>query len=400
MTGPSRVRGWMPQAFLGLMAALTLLCPIYGAGASPFSPGVIAANVSALLFLASALIFRRLEWRRDLLGAILLCLLLAMNGACFYYNWTRHRWFWGQAHLTVSFLAFLGLLYHKEGSPIESEGLVKAILALGTAAALGCLAAWRRGIWQLSFANGELTVFHQKSGGLCWVFNHKSELAFMMVLFLALFVTYRRLFRHKILFYLGVAALTACLIASNTYTAMAGAVLIPLGLVLDRLFAGKRFRARYLLWLVPIAVGALLLLRIISRERNIMTLGTRTFIWRDAWKVIWENPAGVGPRAAIDSFPVDVNGGTYYVTNCHNVFLNWMYQYSVPAGLCCVGMFFTILAFSFRGGFRFTTLGIWGALLLSMTMDWCVLPQQLTLTLVCLYLLFFSPLARPKASLV
>lgn len=84
-------------------------------------------------------------------------------------------------------------------------------------------------------------------------------------------------------------------------------------------------------------VGIKYVLKWLSGERNLSTMGSRMPIWRAAVEKIKANPQGIGNRFVLnrdDWFHFD----NFNTNNCHNIFLNEMLRYSIPVG-CCYAAF-------------------------------------------------------------
>lgn len=370
---------------------------------SPYSPDGIVVNVFALLFVAAVLVQKRIVWnKRNPLAYVLIALLLVYNGAALLANGKYLDWYSSQVNMTVPFLMFLALTCLDEDSLGKNTDVVRYFLqAVVISNAIGLIPYLFQysGIWLL---NGKVGLVPQDPSfyerRYSWLYVHKSQYAFMLVLFLALIVTYRRLFRSKWAYYGSIAVMAVGLVISNTMTSVFAALFIFIGMLADRVFRKDgRFQPKRLLWLIPVVLVLALGIVLIAQKRNIFTLGTRTFIWKEGLSVIRENPYGVGRMAGISTYPVPIPGEAdpYMVSNLHNVFLNLMLQFSIPAGLAVIGMLAVIAFTSLKRNLSFQTLGILVALLLPMMMDWCILLTDLPLFLLGLYYIFFSPLRKP-----
>ena len=126
----------------------------------------------------------------------------------------------------------------------------------------------------------------------------------------------------------------------------------------------------------------------IAAERSIMTIGNRTYIWQSAIDLILKRPEGLGLRFSYkklhlaDWFMKTTNNG-------HNVFLNEILRLSIPVGVCFIIFFILIIVYSLEKKFSLFTLGIWGALLMSMMMDYAVMNSGWTLMVFFFYMIFF-----------
>ena len=123
------------------------------------------------------------------------------------------------------------------------------------------------------------------------------------------------------------------------------------------------------------------------RERNLLTLGSRIPIWKESVKLILQSPYGIG--TAYDTFAYPVPGLSFKVYHCHNMFLTFMWRFSIPVGLCYALIYLIIIVYSLKRRFSFLSVGIWIALLIPMCMDSTILTTQLTFFFFVLYCIFF-----------
>lgn len=383
-----RISATMLRHFL----LMTMLFPLmYSDVGTTYSPDIVYANIFVVGFVALACLEGSIDWRRkNYLGyAVALCL-VGFNVFSFYVNKSFYGWYAGQVNITIAFLFLLAWLFMKDNVPGMDEKTVKFFLM---AAAITNLVGVIPGIlgydavW-VSDSGLKLTDW----GEICylWIYSHKSEYSFVLVLFLALTVIYRRLYEKKWMFWASVAVYAVGLWIADTRATMVAALFILAGFMMDHLTkkAGG-FPWKYLLWFVPVLVVGALLLYKFSKERDIWTLGHRTQIWKAAVAHILDNPWGIGAMCGLQYFQVE---GFIDVPNCHNVFLNYLLQFSIPAGFFLCAIWGLIIIASVWKNRSFTALGIWAALLIPLNMDWCVLIGQTPLVLMCLYFIFFHPL--------
>ena len=124
----------------------------------------------------------------------------------------------------------------------------------------------------------------------------------------------------------------------------------------------------------------------INENRNMATLGSRTMIWEAFIGHIQEHPHGVGMEFSEPVFQVTE---WFFTNNCHNVFMNHMFRFSIPVGMIFTLMFAVIIIFSIIKKFSFLTIGIWIALLIPMCMDYSLFASELPFFLFIVYCMFF-----------
>ena len=384
-----------PEQMLKHIIFFSLFAPLFLTSVgSPCVPDIILVNGFVFLFLLAVFLQKRVVFdRKSPLSWALAILLLLYNLAAIYVNLNRH-WFLGQLNVALPFLLFLALLSLRQDGSEDFDSLIRFFIQCIVISNLLGLAVYAIGLEGLRFQYGSpIRVAPNLGFGerrFDWIYYHKSQYSLMLVLHLGFLTVYRRYFKSKWTFAASVAVLVAGLVVSHTYAAMFAALFIPFGVLADKLHKKHpKFRAKYLLWLIPAAALLGVAVYVISKERNIFTLGSRTYIWKSAVDFILHNPMGVGKECGGVEIPIHELGWNVY--NGHNVFLNFLLQFSVPAGLCMVGMLIAIGIAAFRRNLSFTTLGIFIALLIPMNMDWSLLPTEYPIFLLTLYLMFFLP---------
>ena len=375
---------------------MNLIFPLYSSSvSSAYSPDIVYANLFAVMFVGLACLEGNIDWkRRSWLGYAIAVGLLGFNVFAFYVNKTYFGWYYGQINMTIAFVFFLTWLLMKEDAPCMGEDMVKFLLQAALITnAIGLIPSFLGFQYVRVSADGfdflPKNAWEPRYG---WIFLHKSEYSFMLVLFLALSVVYRRLYDKKWQFWASVAVYAVGLVIADTRVTMMAAVFILAGAGMDHLIqkAGG-FKWRYLACLIPVIAAGVVILLLSRKDRNVFTLNGRTYIWQSAVKYVLDNPWGIGAMCGLREFPVeDTTGYIWSVWNCHNVFMNWLLQYSIPAGSFCVAMMGAIIVASVKKNLSFTTLGIWAAVLIPMNMDWCVLLQQIPMMLMVMYFVFFA----------
>ncbi len=380
---------------------IALICPIViSMNLSLYSPDYVLANLFAFLCIVGILLQGPSAFeKKNVLGWILVALLVIYNGIMLYVNAQYHQWYLGQVNMTISFLLFVLLLFCKKETQHKFGQLIPLLLTLAVITAAVSLLYYFNGyygirmLWVNVF-DPVKTADGSRPENFNWVYLHKSEYAFILILFIALLVRFRKRFKYTLVWLGGIAVLMATLVATDTKTSLLASVLVFCGLLLDFVVQRKGWIRWLPLALLPIVgLAAVYLITVIGKERDWGTLGYRTYIWEGMFKVILDTPEGMGKMAGCLPHVMDMGFSAY---NAHNVFMNLLYQFSIPAGLCGVAMFVSIIVASIVRRFSFLTLGIWGALLIPMTMDWCLTMPQYSIFLVCIYFLFFYPEADEK----
>ncbi len=390
-----RYPNW-PGVMLRHVVLVSLCLPLYTSiYGSNYSPDFMLVSVFVFLFAAGSLLQGRIPLRqKNVFCLILLVLWCGMNARAFHFNRTMHQYYAGQFNLALAFLFFILLCAFPKDAPAEDEGLVRLILRIAVLSNLIAPFLRLAGFSGFYMGDGLIHLIPMRDNGFHWLYLHKSQYSFSLLLFISLSVVYRRLFKNNRTYYGSLAVFLLGLVISDVFTAMGACILIFVGLLADFLRRKyPRFRLKNLLWFLPVLVVGAGLFLVILRNRPVMSLNNRIPIWATVFQFLRDNPEGVGRMAGLFNFRDW--GYSAYAYNCHSVLLNWMFQFSVPAGALCIAMLLCIAVVSIKRNLSFTTLGIWAAIFITMNMDWCVLATELPMTLLVIYLLFFSP--RRKA---
>ena len=383
------------SVLLKLFILCALIFPVYFSSVgSPYYPEIIVSNI--LLVLSCVLIFFTLDKTKNNRILILLsgCFLIMYNIFFVYYMTLKGQWAYDNINVTLAMVSFFLLLACSTDHFFEKHHVIQFLMAVILITTLIGILVFLLGYTSVSFLNGQITFMpldpNYYETRYSWFYFHKSQYCFMLLLFIALFVTYRKLFPNRVTYYLSLIVLLYAIYISHTYTALFASLLIFAGVIMDYIRPRlSRIKKRYFLLLIPPVLIAVYFVYRMSRERNIWNLGGRLNIWKESITQILKFNEGVGDLFGGISF--DVPGLSFKVYNCHNFFLNIMYRFSLPAGICFAAIFLLIIIFSLKRRFCFLTAGIWAALLISLGMDYALLTTDLPITVFMLYCLFFHP---------
>lgn len=381
---------------LKLMMIVSLICPFFTSRTgSQYYPRFMLTNVFVLLFiiiLAAQKNFTLTQNKKYL--CLIIGGLILYNIAALYIN-TRYLGMYGsQINVTIAFLFFCALIGSKRSDYFNNGKLIDFFIGVIVITNIIGIIVYLMGYdgisflnWQIDFQEMNPDYYERRFN---WIFLHKSQYAFILVLFLALIVTYRDRFRSRILYILSIAVLMAGLVISHTYTSLIASLLIFAGLFLDFMRTKiKAFKKKYLLLLLPILAAGGVLLVFMLKERNLSTLGGRIPIWLNSIDMLLQYPNGLGSALGLIGF--DVPGISFQAFNCHNFFLNQMLCFSIPVGLCFIFIFVVMMIFLFKQKISFFTLGIWAALLIPLNMDFALTIVELPIVFFSMYCIFMKP---------
>lgn len=390
------------QAMIKHVVAVSLFFPyVYSARENLYYQDFILANFFAVL----AMIFIFTSWKLDLRkNGILLAgmgiLLIAYNVCFTYMNYHYHHWYGEQINTTIIFLFFMVLLMVKDVHALIDNNVIRSIIhmmVITNVLAIGyrLITNQNRILIMNNYVRLDKFTDEVSAPQYSWLYIHKSQYALILVLCIAFCVVYRKLFRNVFTYLLSLGVLIFALYLSDTYTSMAAATLIFIGQFLDYLWKAKWWKKliSFLGFGIPGILFCLKLLNTINKNRNILTLGSRNSIWKASIELISNNANGmINFNFGVDTFYCAriPSGWPFDSYNCHNVFLNQMFRFSIIVGGLFTLLFLTIFLFSFKRNFSFTTIFIEISLFIPLCMDNAMTNIELSLFIPSLFILFFN----------
>ena len=326
---------------------------------------------------------------------VFLALLVLYNGLSLYMNLNYLHWYGEQINNTIALLFFLVLLAYDDSLGEKEDDCIRFFLGCAVLSNVLSIVYYFMGYTAFLICNNRFYFVRLPDDYYefrhYWIYSHKSDYALMLVAFMAVCIRFRDRFKHRVSWFLSMGVFLTALFLTHSWTGFGAAALIFVGAVLDRIDWKKfRFRKIYLLWAGLLAVASGIAGKLVLAERDILSLGGRRAIWSGALKAIREMPNGWGylfGEALFDATP------TWSVNNAHNVFLNAMLRFSVPVGLCFIGMILLIAVFSLVRSRSFLAAGMWIGFFILLNMDYCLLNYELGMFLFVIYLVCIY---RPK----
>lgn len=388
------------QALLKHVVAVSLFIPyIYSKTNNVWYQDFILANAFAILTMITIISSWKLEFKKNgIFLAGLGILLLAYNIVSTYMNYKYHHWYGEQINTTICFLFFMLLLMVKDSHALFDSTFLRSVIHMMVTS--NVLAIGYRLITEqnrILFMNNYVRLDKYEdytSPQYSWVYMHKCQYAFILVLCIAFCVVYRKLFRNMLTYLLSLGVLLFALYLSDTYTSMAACTLIFAGLFMDYLWKAKWWKK--LIAAVGIGIPGMVacvhLYNKIGAERDFLTLGYRKYIWSVSWDTITTNPNGLIDFVMggdMYSSYVEELGYAFQTYNAHNVFMNQMLRFSVPVGGIFLAIIVMLCLFSLKRKPSFLTLGIWGSLIIPWCMDYSMTCAETTVFLFIIYCFFF-----------
>lgn len=353
--------------------------------------------VFMLFYFISTIYYKR--WNRKNKVFCIKFLIMILSYLVFYWLMMDHiQWKWQGVNAIVSFGFFFLLMCGENREWVEEYHVIEFANRSIIISNLIGIVVYLRGYASVYWYNFKFRLMlPQAQYGekrFDWIYYHKSQYAFMLLLSLAFILIYRHKFINRITFGLSVVVLMIGLYISHVNVAIVGGGLILGSFVLDLVIKNfKKLNKKVLMIGIPVcltvvvAIGFALFTKI-AAERSVATLGSRTYIWKNITKYILAHPEGLGNDFAAVKFELPELYGAL-VNNGHNIFLNEMLRFSIPVGVCFIILFALIIIYSLEKKFSFFTLGIWGAIMMSVSMDYAVMVSGWTLMLFFFYMIFF-----------
>lgn len=390
---------------LKILLLVALFCPasttLAGSKHPQYYQEFLLVNLVAvvfLLFYSIAAVCRR-RWNRDnLVFCIKFLFVLCMYVLFYCLMMDSIQWKWQGINCVISFGFFLLLMAGKNQEWFDRHHIIEFANRSIVISNLIGIIVYLQGYASVYWYNFKFQLMLPQAfygeKRFEWIYYHKSQYAFMLLLSLAFILVYRKKFINKITFGCSLAVLVAGLYISHVNTAIVGGGLILGSFCVDQFVKNFRKIKRWIkVVVIPLfgagVIGACIIaFQKIAAERSVLTLGYRTYIWQSAVDLILKRPEGLGPRFTFKKLPLEGLGMTT-TNNGHNVFLNELLRLSIPVGICFILFFVLILVYSLEKKFSFFTLGIWAALLMSMMMDYAVMNSGWTLMVFFFYTIFF-----------
>ena len=382
------------NALLKHVVAVTVFIPYYYSKSyNIYFPDFILATFFSTLCLITICTSWKADFRRNgILAGLLGVVLLVYNVYATHMNYHYHHWYGDQINTTLAYLFFIALLLVQDSHELVDDLLIKSMIhmiVLSNILALcyraldkyAALFFYNKGVSMWPFAMSEKQY--------SWLYAHKSEYAFLLLLCIAFFCVYKKHFRNTLTYCLSQGVLLVALYLSTTQASMVGALIIFGTQFLDYWWKSnwKIKLASLPAALLPLSFVGYKLYQKIAESRNILTLNSRIYIWSSFLEYIKETPGGVGTSFGPARYPVGDN--LFLTNNAHNIFLNHALRFSVPVGILYAVLFLLIVLFSIIRKPSFLTLGIWIAVFIAIMMDQALNTLVLSFVLFLLYCIFF-----------
>lgn len=365
----------------------------------------ILHNAIAVIFMVVVLLralFRKKFKKNFIVGVCLLMLVFIVYNVLYYQNMGVIQFPWAQYNTSISLGLLIVLMVTETKTIFWDDRLIKMIIAIILITNMIGLYVYYQGYISMHMYNlklylhpFDLNVYGERRFN--WIYFYKCQYSCILLLFVGFFVTHKDKFWNKLLYILGLAVLFWCLYVAHTNTSTICAAMVVVADCIDEVLKDKKFFVAKVIGLIVVAIGVIkygfkYFLNWLSGERNLSTMGTRIPIWKTAVQKIRETPKGVGNNFALNRDYWLWKDGVFYTNNCHNIFLNEMYRFSIPVGCSYAAFFLLTCIYSLFKKFSFCRLAIWVAFFVAVSMDYSIQTPELSMVMFMFYCIFFYPL--------
>ena len=362
----------------------------------------ILTNVIGALITINIFLHWKFDLKPNILPAALLSLgVIAYNITSFYiYYANPDRFFWKKDHLnvTLAFLFFIALLVMKDARSLITDKVIRwtirGIIVTNLLAIILRLFGYSH-VQMMCFHFWKVPYDSEVNNFLGWFCRDASEYAFLLLLFMSFFIVYKDLFINKWTYLISQLLLLICLSLTNSTTFLLAAGILFACQIAHSLIHKKQIPQKYV-WISFPCITLLLAGGFTVLFNKVHTFSQKSLILKGNWRMIKDDPMGLGTTFGVLSYYVDGVKGA--IDQAHNVFLNHMLRHSLPVGIIFTLMFAVIIVCAFLHKPTYQTYGIWTALLILLNMNYSLQTVHLPLTLFLIYCIFFLPHKQAEVS--
>ncbi len=348
-------------------------------------------TIIALMLTIHILFKFRLDFRRHKYSVIILTCTLVLYIATAVINYRRYPvFFWRTEPLNIliAVLFFISLLLIRQEADMVSDKVIRfAMGAMLVHNVIGIIYRLTGGakFYMQTFYYEALQV--SETGGIfSWMYYDAAEYALILLLTMAFFMTYKRMFKNPYLYWAAQGVFILCMLLTNVKIYYLATVLLFGGDFVHSLLKNRANLRKYLPYTYPVAVllfgaGMLLLNRILD------SLHTKALIRKTTWDILQETPEGF--YAGFGALAYQVPGVDIPVVQAQNTFLNHMLRHSLGTGLVFALLISVILILAFLKKPNYRSLGILFAILLPLNLDFGLQTLHLPYVLFLIYCIFF-----------
>lgn len=308
----------------------------------PYVNRIDSKNVTFILsnfissFIILILVFKnRKNKKNKIFLFFLLIMIFIYNILAGKNNYLYNNYFIEQINKTISFIFFMALIYKIDDDFIKKYKIIEFLIYSIVTSVFFSFLFYLIGGDALRFENGGFSIRGDgvySDRRLTWIFGHKSTYGIMLLLFIALVLKNKSIFKRKKNFYLSLGLLIFTTIITGSATTLILLVFV-LSAYCISVYDFKRVNMLILalipLGLLTFSIIALLVLDKVGETRNLATLGSRSYIFKAAINNLKLYPNGIGKEFG----SIWMDAVVIRIENFHNIFLNEMLRFSIPVGV-------------------------------------------------------------------
>lgn len=344
------------------------------------------------LMLSIHILFKcRLDFRKNMFTVPIVTAALIFYLITAVLNYKRYPvvfWRTEPFNILIAVGFFLSLLLVRKEKDIVSDSAIR--FAMGAMVVNNILAI----LYRLSGGSKfymqtfyyEATRISETNRTFSWLYYDASEYALILLLTMAFFITYKRMFKNHYLYWGCQAVFILCMLLTNVSIYYLATLLIFGGDILHMLLKKNQSLQRYLPFSYPVVTilfygGIVLLTRLVESFR------IKALIWKGAWDLLQETPEGF--YTGFGGLSYIVPGVETPVVQAQNTFLNHMLRHSIGTGLVFTLLIVTILVLTFLKKPNYRSLCFLLAITLPIILDFGLQTLHLPYVLFLLYCIFF-----------
>lgn len=348
-------------------------------------------TIIALMLTVHILFKCRLDFHKNKYTVILIAATLLFYLVTAMINYRRYPvvfWRTEPFNILIAVGFFLSLLLVRKDKDIVPDGFIRfamgALVANNIPAILYRISGGSKFYMQTFYY--EATRISETNKTFSWLYYDASEYALILLLTIAFFITYKKMFKNPYLYCGAQGLFLLCLVLTRVNTYFLAALLLFGGDILQEILRKHKQLQKYFPFTYPVLTllfggGIFLLTRLVGSFR------TKALIWQSAWDFLQTTPEGF--YTGFGGMTLEVPGLNLPVVQAQNTFLNHMLRHSIGTGLVFTLLIMTILVLAFLKKPNYRSLCILFSISLPILLDFGLQTLHLPLVLFFIYCIFF-----------
>ena len=282
----------MKSISLKLFIILSLFFPaFYGPFNEDYKMEYYAVFTLAYGALLVYIVWRVLHRKKKIDGflSIFLAGILVYNLLSIYINVKYLHWYGEQINNTIAFMFFLCLCGDEDRLGEQDDKMVVFFLRCAVLSNIISIIYFFMGYTSYLICNNQFYFYRLPEDYYefrhYWIYSHKSDYALMLVAFMAVAVQFRDKICNKYTWGFTMLVFLTAMFLTHSWTGFGAAALVFIGACMDKInWKEFRFRRIYLLGGIIAVTGGGIVLKLLTHERDLFSLGGRLEILSGAVK--------------------------------------------------------------------------------------------------------------------